>query len=160
MEKPEFPLVDIYDSHHVDLIPVEENLKKAPATELLIKDNHSLLYDKDGKTWRYFLKSEFFEDTLVNRVVAHTLYNPDFEVEPVWEYAGEYHIEDLKDEVLRCIDYDEGIITQYEDADIIQKEISICFSFEDVVAVLNKYVFDVDEDLILAEQKRREENDY
>ena len=155
--KPVFPLIDIYDSYHVDLIPTEENLSKAPATELLIKDNHSLLYDKQGNIWKYYLKSDSFEDTVVNRLVAHTLYNPEFEVEPVWEHAGEYHIEDLKEEVLHCIDYDEGIITQYEDADIIKKEIAICFSFADVVDVLNKYVFDVRPDESLAEQKRREE---
>ncbi|QEE48020.1 hypothetical protein FUA48_00025 [Flavobacterium alkalisoli] len=154
--KPVFPLIDIYDSYHVDLIPAEENLSKAPATELLIKDNHSLLYDSQGNIWKYYLKSDLFEDTVVNRVVAHTLYNPEFEVEPVWEHAGEYHIEGLKEEIQYCIDYDEGIITQYEDADIIKKEIAICFSFADVVDVLNKYVFDVDVKGILEEQEKRE----
>ncbi len=158
MDKPVFPLIDIYDSYHVDLIPAEENLKKAPASDLLLNEDYSDLYDSEGHVWHYRLVSKSFKNTFWNRFLAYTFYNPKYKTIPVWERVREYHIEDLKDRLKECIDADDDIFTQYEEAEIIKREIDICFSFIDVVDVLNKYVFNVRAKEIAQEQKRREES--
>lgn len=155
MNKPVFPLIDIYDEHFVDLVPTEAHLSRAAVTEILEEDNHSELYDSEGNVWHYHLVSKGFKDTFWNRILAYTLYNPKYKATPVWSKVREYHIEDLKDVLLDCIDRDEDILTQYEDAEIIKKDISIAFSFVDLVEVLNKYVFNVNKEELLAEQERR-----
>ena len=157
MDKPVFPLIVIYDSSHVDLIPEEENFKKVPASDLLLDEDYSELYDAQGYVWHYRLIAKAFKNTFWNRLLAYTFYNPKYKTKPVWERIREYHIEDLKDRLKECVDADDDIITQYEDAEIIKREINICFSFTDVVDVLNKYVFNVRLDEILEEQRKREE---
>lgn len=158
MDKPIFPLIDIYDSYFVDLVPAEASLTKAPATEILTEDNHSDLYDAEGNVWHYRLISKEVKDTFLSRLFAYFVDDSKHNAMPVWTRVREYHIEDLKDVLKDCVDKDEDLLTQHEEAEIIKQEISIAFSFNDLVDTLNKYVFSVNEEEILAQQKQREEN--
>lgn len=158
MNTPVFPLIDIYDEYFVDLVPTEAHLSRAPVTEILEGDNHSELYDGEGNVWHYHLVSKAFKDTFWNRVLAYTFYNPKYKATPVWTKVREYHIEDLKEVLLDCIDRDEEVLTQYERASVIRQDIEIAFSFNDLVDTLNKYVFDVNKKQLLAERQEREEN--
>lgn len=157
MDKPVFPLIDIYDSHYVDLVPAEASLMKAPATEILTEDNHSDLYDVEGNVWHYRLVSKEVKDTFLNRLLAYFVDDSKRNAMPVWTKVREYHIEDLKEILKDCVDKDEDLLTQYEEAEIIKQEISIAFSFNDLVDTLNKYVFDVNEEELIEEQKKREQ---
>lgn len=159
MDKPVFPLINIYDLYHVDLLSSDINLFKAKTSELLDMGDESLVYDASGKVWRYKLSSKSFKNTFLRRLLAYTFYNPEYDTQPVWSQKGEYELDDLKDSLKQCVDKDDDVITQYEDADIIKREIDISFTFPDLVDVLNKYVFDVRHDEIAAERKARGEED-
>jgi|SRR5690606_7327226 len=156
MDKPLFPLIDIYESYYVDLVPAEINLSEAVATEILTEDNHSELYDAQGNVWHYRLVSKEIKNTFISRLFAYFVNDSKHNAMPVWTRVREYHIEDLKDVLKDCVDKDEDLLTQYEEAEVIKKDISIAFSFDDLVAVLNKYVFDVNEEALLTEQEKRE----
>jgi hypothetical protein len=159
MDKPVFPLINIYDSYHVDLLTSDANLFKSTAAEFLDMNAESLVYDAAGNAWRYRLVAKSFKNTLLRRLLAYTVYNPEYETHPVWIKIGQYELDDLKDALKNCVDRDDDVITQYEDADIIKREIDISFTFPDMLDVLNKYVFDVRLDEIAKERKARGEED-
>lgn len=159
MYKPVFPLINIYDSYHVDLLTSDTNLYKMTIAELLDMNTESALYDSEGNMWQCKLVAKSFKSTFLRRLLAYTIYNPEYEVQPVWTKTGQYELDDLKDILNTCVDKDDEVITQYEDAEIIKREIDISFTFPDLVDVLNKYVFNVRLDEIAEERKARGEED-
>ena len=82
----------------------------------------------------------------MTRILARTVYNPMLEARVIWTKESAYQLGDLKNVLKHCVDKDDDIITQYEEAFVIKSAIDKSDSFAALVAILNKYVFAVNEE--------------
>lgn len=157
MTQPTFPLICITKGKYLDLIPAESYFSKV-ATSALIDPSifdGTFLFDKTGNVWTYKQVSSNFRNNIWTKFLAKTFYNPLLEAQVIWKKVGSYHLDELKDKLKTCVDKDDDIITQFEEADIIKSSIEQAMTFDNVQHVLNKYVFDVDEKELWKEQERR-----
>lgn len=158
MTKPTFPLICIAGDGALDLVTNEVMLSKTSALALTDPTSVSdaFLYDKNGNRWTYTQVADNFKKTWLTRMLAKTFYNPAYNVKVVWTLNGSYNIDELKSGLNNCIDMDDDIITQYEEAGIIKSAVNSATDFNSILKVLDKYVFAVDEEKLWKEQEGRE----
>lgn len=150
MTQPTFPLIVISNDNSLDLVPEEKYFSKVATSALIdpIAFQHNFLFDNSGNKWAYKQVSDKFKNTLLTRILAKTFYNPLLDAKVVWTKVGTYRLDELKEKLNNCVDKDNDIITQFEEADVIKSAISNASTFADVLKVLHKYVFNVNEDQI------------
>jgi len=148
MIKPSFPLICISKENFLDLIPEENFFSKVVTSALVDKEvfKDTILFDSNGWKWTYEQVSDKFTNNLIARLLAKTFYNPLVDAKVIWTNEGNYDIQQLKDRLNLCIDKDDDIITQFEDGDIIKEEITKAYNFPDILNILNRYIFEVNEE--------------
>lgn len=144
---PKFPIISIYNNA-VDLIPDETYLSKAKVLGVLKGNSNSIAFDSDGKKWKFELTSEKITDNFMTRFLANTFYNPTVDVIPKWKMISEFEIDEIKNELIKCIEKDDDILTQFVDAKKIKNLINEANSFETLYDILNRYVFEYNEEEI------------
>jgi hypothetical protein len=152
--KPNYPLISIYNNA-LELIPDSSILTKATVWAVLNDNTISVAFDGDGRMWTYELIAENVKDNFLTRLLANTVYNPSIEVQPRWTLKENYELSKLKSVLNGCIDKDDDILTQFVEAETIKQAIIDSKTFEDIYAVLNKYVFDVDEEELWKEEENK-----
>ncbi|UOQ99488.1 hypothetical protein MUN81_08350 [Hymenobacter sp. 5317J-9] len=136
----------------VILVTEVDNLRTASARELLRKGPiNERFFDASGRLWESEVRSGSFKPTLLNRILAHTFYNPTLEVSRTWKQAGPYALEELKALMQNCIDRDDDVLTQWVDATSLKARLEKCRQFSDIVTMLSAYVFEPDEEKIWQE---------
>lgn len=152
MAQPHFPIIAANDSHFVQVI-------KAPWAEsgnvlgVLKQKVDDLFFDSSGVKWTVRSTSDRVRNTWLTRLLAETVYNPRIPVKVEWTAIGRYHIEELKAAIREQLEKDDDILTQFVDADTIKAGLNAAKSFQEVIAMLNKYVFEVDEEALWKEQE-------
>lgn len=159
MTQPTFPLICISDDGGLEIISNESLLSKVSTLALIDPTvfDKAFLFDRFGRQWTYIQVAEIFKNTWLTKVLAMTFYNPTYDAKVIWKLHGSYEINYLKNQLNNCIDKDDDIITQFEEAGIIKEAIDKASSFDDILIVLNKYVFSVDEELLRKEQEKRQQ---
>jgi hypothetical protein len=152
--KPNYPLISIYNNA-LELIPDSSILTKATVWAVLNDNTISVAFDGDGRMWTYELIAENVKDNFLTRLLANTVYNPSIEVQPRWTLKENYELSKLKSVLNGCIDKDDDILTQFVEAENIKQDNIDSKTFEDIYAVLNKYVFDVDEEELWKEEENK-----
>lgn len=143
--KPKFPILSIYNEA-VDLIPNETSLSKAKVLGLLKGNTNSIAFDSAGKKWTFKLTSDKITDDFMTRFLANTFYNPTVDVIPEWKLLGEFEIDEIKSILIKHIEKDDAILTQFIDSKDIIDYINKATSFEAVYGILLKYVFEYNEE--------------
>lgn len=154
MTKPTFPLICICSDGSLDLITGENLLSKVSTLALINSTffDNAILHDKYGNQWTYIPVVDNFKNTWLTKLLARTFYNPSYDAKTVWTLKGSYDLSDLKQQLNYCVDKDDDIITQFAEAEVIKSAIDNSSSFDNVLQVLNKYVFSVDEQQLWKEQ--------
>lgn len=150
MKEPKFPLIYIDRKNIIDLI---NNVEALSYVKLSTADKklNGLFYDANGKRWTCLLQSDELQKAnwwIKLRILK-------IKVVPTFIYEEEYMLSDLKIAINICIDKDDDILTQFEEAHVIIAAVNKSNSFTDIVEVLNKYIFDVNEEEIWREQEKR-----
>ncbi len=157
MTNPTFPLISLSTDGGFDLIPNE--LSSSWVSTIALIDptcfEKEILFDSMGNKWTYRKIFEKFKNNWLTKVLAKTFYNPTHEAKIIWIFKETYSLEELKNSLKVCVDKDDDIITQYEEADVIKFAIDETNTFEEIIGVLNKYVFDVNEESLWKEQETR-----
>lgn len=151
MNKPRFPIITIYNKS-LDIIPTESHINKASIFGIFKGNLDSVAFDGDGKKWTYKLISDKVKDTFLTRFLANTFYNPVVDVTPIWTNTDIYKVQELKTTINELIDKDYDILTQFVESETLKQEINKSTSFNDISKVLNKYVFDVNEEELMKEE--------
>jgi hypothetical protein len=155
-DTPTFPLVLCDNSGYLDLL---DNGNGLAQTNVLGFLKGAFLgfttYDSNGMTWTVNELKTTYRINGLTRFLAYTVYNPIINVTFQWRKGKAYKFDDLKHKISRQIDKDDDVLTQYEDGEFIKQEIHKSKSFSELVAVLNKYVFKVNEEELLKEQEKR-----
>lgn len=144
---PKFPIISFYNNA-VELIADETFLTRATVLGILKGKNHSLAYDSRGNKWKYELRSTKIKDNLMTKLLSKTIYNPSINVEPLWSSKGKYRIQELKNILIAHIDKDDDILTQFVGAEKLRQAIQNAKLFDEICTVLNKYIFEVNEEQI------------
>jgi hypothetical protein len=147
MTQPVFPLICISADKSLYLVPAESYFSKV-ATSALVDSTifqNTFLFDKNGNVWSYQQVSDKFKDNFLTKFLAKTFYNPLLDAKVIWSNVGTYQFKDLQDKLKSCVDKDDDIITQFEEADVIKSSLDQATTFADILKVLKKYVFAVDE---------------
>jgi hypothetical protein len=157
MTQPTFPLIAISKDDSVNLVPEEKYFSKVATSALInpIVFQDTILFDSDNNKWTYKQTSEEFKNTFLTRILAKTFYNPLLDAKVVWTKADTYQIAELKEKLKICVDKDDDIITQFEEPDVIKSAISNAATFAEILKVLNKYIFAVNEGELAQEQESR-----
>lgn len=145
--KPKFPIISIYN-HAIDLIPNENYLSKAKVLGVLNGNSNSIAFDSEEKKWKFELTSDKITDNFTTRFLANTIYNPTVNVIPQWKIISEFEINELKHELINCIEKDNGILTQFIVSEDIKNYINAADSFEAIHNILLKYVFEYNEEAV------------
>jgi hypothetical protein len=143
--KPKFPIISIYNDA-VDLIPDETFLEKAKVLGILKGNLDSIVFDSNEKKWTYKLNADKVTDNFMTRFLANTFYNPTVNVIPEWKMIGVYEIDEIKKELIKCIEKDDDILTQFIGSEEIKNYINKVNSFDAIYNVLHKYVFEYNEE--------------
>ncbi len=156
---PEFPLISVYKKRGLNIY-IDDNLFRTVNTYTYISQNpdDSELYDPYGNRWTFRFINENIKNDFKTRLLANTFYNPMVSVNLDWKQTGTYDLNELKNAIFLCVDKDDDVITQFEEADEIKNEIRKCMSFEEILSTLDKMVFKVDEKKRWEEEQKRDEN--
>ncbi len=145
--KPEFPIITIYKLQGLDIIDDDIALRNVSTLSFLNQSKAEYkIYDSNGKRWTLEFINNHIKTNFITRFLANTFYNPIVKVDLEWEEEGVYSLNELKNDISLCIDKDDDILTQYEEASVIKNAISNGNTFDDILFTLNKYVFDVNEE--------------
>lgn len=153
MSLPVFPLVAISPQDSLELLCDNSNLQKASTLFLLQQKDNGYLYDAAGRKWSCSMSADNLKNNWYTRLLARTVYNPLHKVAVKWIDHGSYDLYDLKEEIHRCVDTDDDVITQFEEAEVIKSAIDRAISFDQLILALKKYVFDVNENELWKEKK-------
>ena len=157
MTQPVFPLICITKDKWLGLVPAEYYFSKVATSVLsdasIFKD--TVLFDQDGNIWSYQQVSDKFKNNFLTKFLAKTFYNPLLDAKVMWTKIGTYQIKELHDKLKSCVDKDDDINTQFEEADVIKSSLDQATTFADILKVLDKYVFNVNEAELRREQEGR-----
>ncbi|NNT73270.1 hypothetical protein HKT18_13705 [Flavobacterium sp. IMCC34852] len=145
--KPKFPIISIYNNA-VDLIPNQTYLSKAKVLGVLKGNSNSIAFDSAGNKWSFKLTSDKISDNFITRFLANTFYNPTVDVIPEWKMIGEFEIDEIKSVLIKSIEKDEDVLTQFIDSEDIKNHVNKAHSFETIYNILNRYVFEYNEEEI------------
>lgn len=159
MTKATFPLICITKDKGLDFVPSESYFSKVATSALVEKRvfQDTFLFDKEGKVWSYRQVSDKFKNSFLTKFLAKTFYNPLLGAKVIWTNVGTYLIKELQDKLKSCIDKDDDIITQFDEADVIKSSLDQVTTFADILKVLDKNVFAVNEEESWREQELRPE---
>lgn len=157
MIQPTFPLICIAEDGTLDLVLTVTSLETASATSLMRPSyfEKQILFDVNCNKWQYRQVAKDFKNNFFSRFFAKVFYNKIYPVEVIWSYHNTYSIDELKEKINFCIDKDDDILTQFEEADVIKAAINKSLDFYGILQVLDKYVFSVNEAQIWGEQEKR-----
>lgn len=144
--RPTYPIILTDPSGYLDLIDNEDGLTDSNVLGLIkeVQKNFQA-YDKDGFLWRVSEIDSNYRINALTKLLAYTVYNPIIKVSLAWTRIGVYKLDELKTDICNQTDKDDDVITQFEDGEVIKDNLKTCDSFDDIVRILNKYVFKVDE---------------
>jgi hypothetical protein len=74
-------------------------------------------------------------EDLVALLLANTVYNPRITVTILWREPKAYELQELKRAYSRAVDEDDDVLTQFVDAEQLQKKIGAARSFEELIDV-------------------------
>jgi hypothetical protein len=86
-------------------------------------------------------------------ILSKTFYNPSINMIPVFTQKSKYEIDALKQNLKKCVDADDDVITQFAEADIINRAIDEASDFNEILGVFEKYIFNPDEEEIWREHE-------
>ncbi|MBL7842903.1 MAG: hypothetical protein JNK44_03500 [Cyclobacteriaceae bacterium] len=156
-DRPTYPII-LTDSTtgYLDLIDNGDYLTNSNVLGLIkqVQKNFQA-YDKDGLLWKVDKVDSNYKVSGLTKFLAYTFYNPQIRVTITWTKVSNYTLDDLKQDINTQVDKDDDIITQFEEGEIIKREIENCDSFDNIIKTLNKYVFKVNEEELWKEQELR-----
>ncbi len=153
--KPKFPIITIYKLQGLEIINDDIALRNVSTLSFLSQSKAEYkIYDSNGKIWTLEFINNHIKTNFITRFLANTFYNPIVKVDLEWEEKGVYNLNKLKNDIYICIDKDDDILTQYEEASVIKNAISNSNTFDDILFTLNKYIFDVNEEELWKEQEK------
>lgn len=154
-KKPLFPLLEVYKDNYFVIIEDEEILKRCKASFLLSQHKYKgCCFDAEGNKWEYERQSKSYRSTVLKTILSNLgLFNPWIVTIPVFTQKGTYGIDALKQILKKCVDADDDVITQFAEADIINRAIEKASDFNEILAVFEKYIFNPDEEEIWKEHE-------
>lgn len=87
----------------------------------------------DGTSVYQPLPDRLPELSVIQRLLAHTVYNPAAQASIGWQRTGDCRLEDIVAEVATGLETDDDIIQQFMDADNVLKLLRSATSFEEMV---------------------------
>lgn len=144
--RPTYPIILTDPGGYLDLIDNEDGLTDSNVLGLIkeVQKNFQA-YDKDGFLWRVSEIDSNYRINALTKLLAYTVYNPIIKVSLTWTKIGGYKLDELKKDICNQTDRDDDVITQFSDGEVIKEKVKECDSFDDLIRILNKYIFKVDE---------------
>lgn len=94
------------------------------------------LFHHDGNRYEVAAAEAARPLSVLSRVLATTVYNPQIAVRYEYRNCGPYRVDELRDSVAAAIDKDDDVLTQFHTADELKQRLDRALSFEDVADVL------------------------
>ena len=101
-------------------------------------------FHRDGS--RYEVASALPTQALppLSKLLAATIYNPRLTVRYEYRSLGRFELTDLKQALLKAIDKDDDILTQFHESEGLKRRVGDARSFDDVAEVLHFAATDTD----------------
>ena len=151
MAQPQFPIIAANESYFVQVIR-EAFPERSRVLGVLKQRVDGLFFDCTGVKWTLRITSDRARNTWLSRLLAETIYNPTIPVKFEWTAIGRYQLEELKGAICERLEKDDDVLTQFVEAKVIAGALDKTTSFEQIIGVLDKYIFEVDEEALWKEQ--------
>ncbi len=93
-----------------------------------------LAYDAAGSVWGFRYDRPPGGFSALERLLAHTFYNPVSRVGITWEQLQPYSFDELRQHYLDAIAADDDILTQFVEPDELSARVRACSTFDQLVA--------------------------
>lgn len=142
MTQPTFPIICI--DNGLEIIVSDKSFSKVSTLALLNPDffDNVILFDVQHNQWTYKQTADKFKNTFLTRLLSKVFYNPIFDAKVIWTFRGNYELDYLKSKIIKCIDKDDDVLTQFTEPEVIKSSIESSSSFQELIKLLNKYVFE------------------
>ncbi len=118
---PEFPILAINDRGAVIGSNSPDDLTKCSLVGLCQgKFERMRYYDAKGVLWSASVVKAPFRVSIWTKALGQ-VYNPRFSVELGWRNERSYEFSELQEDVCKCVDMDDDILTQLIEADKLRK---------------------------------------
>lgn len=142
---PNFPIISFH-KNQFQIIQSEEYLSHTTILALSSPAEHIDNYEIDSNLdkWKYGIDGSNHKLTAWKKFLAKTFYNPVVKVNIVWKKIGSSNIKALKENIYKCLEMDDDILTQFIDAQTIIKHLTSAQTFNDICDTINKFIFELD----------------
>lgn len=139
-EKPVPPFVVIGPRGELKICDSDSELGRASLYGLVRGFFSGLTaYDSIGSRWHVAEVICPYRVTFWTCLLAKTVYNPRFTVMLRWQRDGAYEFSELQEAMRRLVDKDDDILTQFVPAERLKKLITLCSTYDQLVAKLRKH---------------------
>lgn len=94
-------------------------------------------FDAQGRIWSARIVKAPYPVNIWTKILSQ-LYNPYIDIQLEWKQEGTYALTDLQDELCKCVDKDDDILTQFMAAEKLKGLIREANSFEHLFNRLKK----------------------
>ena len=136
MPVPKAPLFTVSEKpRFIDFEPQAQTHAHVTRLALLQNaDSGCLAYDAAGHVWSFRYERRPGGFSVLERLLAHTFYNPVSRVSITWEQLRPYSFDELRQHYLDAIAADDDILTQFVETEELSARVRACSSFDQLVA--------------------------
>ena len=135
-ECPSFPAFEITGRGDLSFHRTPDTFKTTTYLALLLEFYKDLkFYDSEGYRWSIETVTSGVKVTFLNKLLAHTIYNPIVPFTPHWRKDGSYKLEELKSLYIKAVRQDDDILTQFVEEDGLIQRVNIARSIKDLISV-------------------------
>lgn len=135
-EEPTFPAFEITKKGDLGFYRTPDSFKITTHLAVFLEFYKDLMfYDSERYRWSIESVETGAKATFLNKLLAHTFYNPSVKFIPHWRKEGKYELDELKSLYIKAVQQDDDILTQYVDGDELIQRVSAAKSIKDLIAV-------------------------
>lgn len=138
---PIFPVISFYNDS-IEIYNSDNDLAKCSLLAYInefFKDVQC--YDRFGNIWKMDNVTSDYKINWINRLLAKTVFNPIITIKYKWEKDGISQFNDFKKKIVKSIELDDDVLTQYNDAEDLIKLISATNNLEGLFQIVQTYIF-------------------
>lgn len=141
--KPNFPVL-VLDKHgYIDIINSSKELTKCSLVAFLNGFYESLeAFELGGLAWKVNEAKTTHRINWFTKFLTYSFYNPKIDVQIDWKVQKNYKLDILKERLVKFIDEDDDIYTQFNDAETLRNVINNTASLSELVDNVKKYIID------------------
>lgn len=147
---PSYPALVFTTSQSIKMCYNEEDISRIKLSDYQYQSGKQLMFDVRGKKWTFNYSKPPFSINFWNE-----LRNPEYLSGLQWKYDGAFSLNELKHIIYELLERGDDVLTEHENEQFLKTRLENSKTFTDILNILKKYVFEVNESELWKEQEKR-----